>query len=326
MLQRTEESPGWERQWRRYNWVWDFPVTTVQQGHKVVNNKEKEDARDQGAKLTFGEVLDCGVLLALHNLNARRKRVVCFSLRSDFFFFNWPKKKNFLFFFFFFFLAKSMHALHFFVSMTQESIPHPTLNIYSFTQTFLHCTSLTHCVGVELAKGRYELAEKNLKQLLKLGWRKRSFLRVEYKKGEFMVCYYYYVCKNFFFLYVCGAYVRFLIWEKKKRERNKKKCILFFYVCVWMQNLQKIVERLPNQHPNNGWKVGDECVAFVPNLRNDKHKMISYRARIVQTYYITSKSNPSKSDTPMCNVVDVELLDYVGESSSDVVNRPRHWT
>ena len=52
-------------------------------------------------------------------------------------------------------------------------------------QTYLQYDNLTRCMGVELAKGRYDLGEQNMRTLLKMGWRGRSFLGVEFKKGEF---------------------------------------------------------------------------------------------------------------------------------------------
>lgn len=118
----------------------DFEVSTVSEGHKVVKSKDKSDAKTQGAKLTFGEVLDCGVLRMLHNLGAAHK--------------------------------SSFHDL----GMGPGKM---------LIQTYLKYDNLRRCMGVELAKGRYDLAERNMHTLLKRGWRGRSFLAVEFKKDEF---------------------------------------------------------------------------------------------------------------------------------------------
>jgi len=53
-------------------------------------------------------------------------------------------------------------------------------------QTFLSFPNLDTCVGVELSKGRYLLAEQNLTQLIDHGWRGRKFEMVEFQKGVFM--------------------------------------------------------------------------------------------------------------------------------------------
>jgi len=135
------DSPGWNRQWEDHPWQWDFHVSTVSEGHRVVNSKEKSDAKLSGAKLTFGEVLDCGVSRMLRNLGAADKA--------------------------------SFHDL----GMGPGKM---------LLQTFLQYANLRTCMGVELAKGRYDLAERNMRTLLQSGWRGRSFLRVEFEQGEFM--------------------------------------------------------------------------------------------------------------------------------------------
>jgi len=53
-------------------------------------------------------------------------------------------------------------------------------------QTFLSFPNLEKCVGVELSKGRYMLAERNLKRLLMSGWRGRRFQMVEFREGMYM--------------------------------------------------------------------------------------------------------------------------------------------
>jgi len=135
-----QDSPGWERQWKTFSWEWDFHVSTVSEGHRVVNDKDKSDAKSKGAKLTFGEVLDCGVLRMLHNLGAAKK--------------------------------SSFHDL----GMGPGKM---------LIQTYLRYDNFKRCMGVELAKGRYDLGERNIRTLLKTGWRGRTFLGVEFKKGEF---------------------------------------------------------------------------------------------------------------------------------------------
>jgi len=136
-----QDSPGWNRQWEKHPWHWDFHVSTVSEGHRVVNQKEKSDAKLSGAKLTFGEVLDCGVSRMLHNLGAADK--------------------------------SSFHDL----GMGPGKM---------LLQTYLQYSNLRRCMGVELAKGRYALGERNLRTLLNCGWRGRSFLSVECEQGEFM--------------------------------------------------------------------------------------------------------------------------------------------
>eukprot|EP01084_Bolivina_argentea_P006592 12497_1 len=136
-----QDSPGWERQWKNFSWDWDFHVSTVSEGHRVVNDKDKSDAKTKGAKLTFGEVLDCGVARMLHNLGAAHKT--------------------------------TFHDL----GMGPGKM---------LIQTYLQFNNLRVCMGVELAKGRYDLGERNLRTLLKVGWRGRTFLGIEFKKGEFL--------------------------------------------------------------------------------------------------------------------------------------------
>jgi len=53
-------------------------------------------------------------------------------------------------------------------------------------QTFLAFPNLEKCVGVELSKGRYLLAEENMTRLLQNGWRGRKFKLVEFQDGAFM--------------------------------------------------------------------------------------------------------------------------------------------
>ena len=166
-------SPGYERQWRRFQWQWDFTVSTVQEGHKAVDDKDKEDARTQGAKLTFGEVLDCGVLHMLHNLHVTADNVTRF------------------------------HDL----GMGPGKM---------LIQTFLAFPNLQVCAGVELAVGRYHLAEKNVRKLVKTGWRHHKYLIIEYQKGQFMVytyiCIYIYICIYVdLFLFHCLFFFSFLV-------------------------------------------------------------------------------------------------------------------
>ena len=163
----------------------DFHVSTVSEGHKVVNSKDKSNARGQGAKLTFGEVLDCGVNRMLHNLGAAHK--------------------------------SSFHDL----GMGPGKM---------LIQTYLKYDNLTRCMGVELAKGRYDLGEQNMRTLLKMGWRGRSFLGVEFKKGEFL----------------------------------------------------KIVEDVPEKTPSDGWRVGDNVVAYFPFFKKDKMMVKDYHGVITE--------------------------------------------
>ena len=135
-----QDSPGWERQWKNFSWDWDFHVSTVSEGHRVVNDKDKSDAKTKGAKLTFGEVLDCGVSRMLHNLGAAHKT--------------------------------SFHDL----GMGPGKM---------LIQTYLQYKNLRTCMGVELAKGRYDLGERNIRTLLKNGWRGRKFLGIEFKIGHY---------------------------------------------------------------------------------------------------------------------------------------------
>jgi len=53
-------------------------------------------------------------------------------------------------------------------------------------QTYLSFPNLRNCVGVELSKGRYALAEQNLTRLVRRGWRGRKFRLVEFREGAFM--------------------------------------------------------------------------------------------------------------------------------------------
>jgi len=135
-----QDSPGWERQWKNFAWDWDFHVSTVSEGHRCVVEKDKTDAKSKGAKLTFGEVLDCGVARMLHNLGAAHKT--------------------------------SFHDL----GMGPGKM---------LIQTYLQYNNFRRCMGVELAKGRYDLGERNIRTLLTAGWRGRKFLGIEFKKGEY---------------------------------------------------------------------------------------------------------------------------------------------
>jgi len=73
---QSESSPGLIRSWQQYPWVWDIDVSTVREAHECVSAPEKLTAKQNGAKLTYGEVLDCGVLQMLENLQAKKKH--CF--------------------------------------------------------------------------------------------------------------------------------------------------------------------------------------------------------------------------------------------------------
>lgn len=134
------DSPGWERQWETYPWDWDFHVSTVSDGHRVVGQSDKDSAKNKGAKLTFGEVLDCAVTFMVENLGGRHKT--------------------------------TFHDL----GMGPGKM---------LIQTYLQYFNFRFCMGVELAKGRYDLAEKNVRTLLKVGWRGRKFIGIEIKKNEF---------------------------------------------------------------------------------------------------------------------------------------------
>jgi len=137
-----KDSPGLHRQLNNFTWKWDFPVSTVKDGHKCVESSERSEASAQhGAKLTFGEVLESGVSRMLYNMRANQK--------------------------------KTFHDL----GMGPGKM---------LIQTFLMYPNLTFCMGVELAKGRYMLAEHNLGALCRRGWRGRSFTEVEYMRGKFM--------------------------------------------------------------------------------------------------------------------------------------------
>eukprot|EP00494_Astrolonche_serrata_P009526 UN09578 len=53
-------------------------------------------------------------------------------------------------------------------------------------QSFLSYSNLVSCMGIELAIGRYLLAEKNFRNLVEHGYEKRSFRIVAEKKNEFV--------------------------------------------------------------------------------------------------------------------------------------------
>lgn len=52
-------------------------------------------------------------------------------------------------------------------------------------QAFLVCFELKRCMGIELAPGRYKLAERNLAKLIAQPWMGRKFTMIEYKDMEF---------------------------------------------------------------------------------------------------------------------------------------------
>lgn len=52
-------------------------------------------------------------------------------------------------------------------------------------QSFLQYDNLSRCLGIELAPGRYKLAETNMQLLIENGYKERQFLTVEYKENEF---------------------------------------------------------------------------------------------------------------------------------------------
>lgn len=133
-------APGYERLLLRHPWFWTFGVSGVREGHDCVSVSERSGAKKIGAKLTFGEVLESGVLLMLKNLGA--------------------------------FDCQVLHDLGCGAGKM-------------IIQSFLHCNNLTRCLGIELAPGRYNLAERNMHHLIQNGWQGRHFLTVEYKENEF---------------------------------------------------------------------------------------------------------------------------------------------
>jgi len=135
------KSPGLNRQEEQFRWKWDFCESHVRAGHECITPDDRMVSKAKRAKLTFGEVLDSGVIRMLYNLGAIRK--------------------------------KKFHDL----GMGTGKM---------LVQTFLAFPNLDKCVGVELSKGRYLLAEENLTRLLQSGWRGRKFLLVEFQQGSFM--------------------------------------------------------------------------------------------------------------------------------------------
>jgi len=121
--------------------AWSFEVTSVRQGHDCVSTAERSDAKKLGAKLTFGEVTECGVSQMLQNLGALRKR--------------------------------TFHDLG-------------CGSAKMIIQTYLQCPNLVSCLGIELAPGRYQLAQNNLKKLVHAGFQGRQFLVVEFQDMEFL--------------------------------------------------------------------------------------------------------------------------------------------
>lgn len=135
------KSPGLNRQEEQFRWKWDICESNVRAGHECITSNDRMVSKATKAKLTFGEVLDSGVLRMLYNLGAIRK--------------------------------KRFHDL----GMGTGKM---------LVQSFLAFPNLDICVGVELSKGRYLLAEQNLTRLLQNGWRGRKFLLVEFQQGSFM--------------------------------------------------------------------------------------------------------------------------------------------
>jgi hypothetical protein len=142
VLPEYSESPGSERQWTRNPWNWAISVSSVGEGHKAVAEKDKEDAKSIGAKLTFGEVLDCAVSCILHNLGAAT--------------------------------AVSLHDL----GMGTAKL---------LIQAFVQFPNLQRCFGVELAIGRYKLAERNLFKLIETGFNGESFSLISFTESNMRV-------------------------------------------------------------------------------------------------------------------------------------------
>eukprot|EP01083_Nonionella_stella_P097082 272908_1 len=70
----NEFAPGCERDKLQYPWNWDkLELATVSDGHRYIKEKDRNDAQQKEAKLTYGETLPCGVLKILDNLNASQK-------------------------------------------------------------------------------------------------------------------------------------------------------------------------------------------------------------------------------------------------------------
>jgi len=133
-------APGYERLLIENPWIWNFGVSNVREGHDCVSVSERNGAKKIGAKLTFGEVLETGVLLMLQNLGA--------------------------------FDCQVLHDLG---CGTGKMI----------IQSFLQCENLNRCLGIELAPGRYKLAERNMHNLVQTGWQGKQYLTVEYRENEF---------------------------------------------------------------------------------------------------------------------------------------------
>jgi len=135
------KSPGILRALDNCTWNWNFSITNVRSGFEAVTSDERAEARKNGAKLTFGEVLECGVTQLLDHLNIKNKSI--------------------------------FHDL--------GCGPGKLL-----IQTYLMYNNLKKCLGIELAPGRYNLAEKNIKQLVKSGFNGRTFTIVEYNPGNYI--------------------------------------------------------------------------------------------------------------------------------------------
>jgi len=134
-------SPGRIRQEEEFRWKWDICESNVRSGHDCITSNDRVLSKFKKAKLTFGEVLDAGVMRMLYNLGTINK--------------------------------KRFHDL----GMGTGKM---------LLQTYLSFPNLQSCVGVELSKGRYMLAEQNLTRLLRRGWRGRKFRLVEFREGVFM--------------------------------------------------------------------------------------------------------------------------------------------
>lgn len=141
MTNMFKKSPGMLRQVENYPWTWEFEVTNVKEGHDCVSSKDRSEASKDGAKLTFGEVLDSGVNAVFDEMEAHK--------------------------------GSSFHDL----GMGPGKM---------LMQVFLSYPNLDSCVGVELAQGRYWLAERNLALLASSVWRGRKFRMVEHMPSEFM--------------------------------------------------------------------------------------------------------------------------------------------
>jgi len=68
------KSPGLNRQEEKFRWKWDICESNVRAGHECITSNDRMVSKEKRAKLTFGEVLDSGVLRMLYNLGAIRKK------------------------------------------------------------------------------------------------------------------------------------------------------------------------------------------------------------------------------------------------------------